>query len=106
MPASTEPPTIYDNITAVTRILMAFRGGMTQSDLARLMGVDKAVISKSFKGFRPWKIEDVEALADVFDVPITRFFEPPEDVLRSRCVSAPDVVIAPGYEQLSLTVAA
>lgn len=103
MPASTSPPTLNDNITAVTRVLMALDGGMTQTQLARKVGVDKAVISKSFKGFRPWKIEDVEALAAVFDVPPTTFFERPEDVLRSRCSSGRR---ATDYEQLSLSVAA
>ena len=103
MPASTQTTDLQRNITAVTRVLMALEGGMTQTELAHKMGVDKATISKSFKGFRKWQVDDIEGLATVFDVPVTTFFDRPEDVLRSRCSSAPG---HPEYEQLSLTVAA
>lgn len=95
---------LNENITAVIRVLIALRGGMTQTDLARMIGADKATISKSFKGIRPWKIEDVEVLADAFDVPPTTFFMRPEDVLRSRCVRPEPHAELAG--QLSLKVAA
>jgi transcriptional regulator with XRE-family HTH domain len=103
MPASTTTTDMQSNITAVTRVLMALEGGMTQTELAQRLDVDKATISKSFKGFRRWQVDDIEGLARVFDVPVATFFDRPEDVLRSRCSSAD---ADPVYEQLSLTVAA
>lgn len=78
---------LNSNITGVTRLLMAQRGGMTQTDLADALGVAKAVISRSFNGARPWKIDDVEALARYFDVSPALFFDDPDTLIRNRWFS-------------------
>lgn len=76
--------TLNGNITGVTRLLMAQHGGMNNTQLARALGLDKALISRSFAGKRPWKIDEIEKLAELFDVSPTLFLEDPESLLRSR----------------------
>lgn len=87
MQTSSQPLDLNENITDVTRLLMASRGGMTKSDLARSLGVDKAIVTRSFAGTRPWKMEEVARLAQMFDVSPAMFFEPADSLFRSRCFS-------------------
>jgi transcriptional regulator with XRE-family HTH domain len=84
MTDSSRPADLNANITRVLRYLMADADGMSQSDVARSVGYDPTLISRSVKGIRPWKIEDVEALARLFDVPPAVFFEEPGRPVRSR----------------------
>jgi transcriptional regulator with XRE-family HTH domain len=103
MTPSQRSTNLNTNITGVTRLLMARRNGMTQSELAEALGVHKTLISRSFRGERSWRIEDLEAMAQLFDVSPALFFDSPETLLRSRCSSTVPVTL-PG--QLSLSVAA
>jgi transcriptional regulator with XRE-family HTH domain len=84
----TRSASLNDNITTVIRLLMAKRGGVKQTQLADSVGLDKALINRSFAGKRPWKLEDLERMAAYFDVPPTLFLEDPESLFRSRCDSA------------------
>lgn len=94
MTATPRSANLNDNITTVTRLLMALRGGVNQSELADGIGLHKALVTRSFAGKRPWKIDDVEHLAAFFDVSPTLFFEQPEELFRSRCDwSATEVAI-------------
>jgi hypothetical protein len=54
------PASLNDNITGVTRLLMASRN-MNQTDLAHALNVDKAIITRSFAGKRPAGVGDRRA---------------------------------------------
>jgi transcriptional regulator with XRE-family HTH domain len=78
----------------MARVLLASRNAK-QSDLAAVLGLDVGAMSKAINGKRKWTLAELETMASYFDVPISRFFEDPQDILRSRCFSA-------GIDQLEL----
>ena len=48
------------------------RKGWNQSDLARALGVTHPTISKRWFGARQWQLEDLEQVAGVLGIPVTR----------------------------------
>lgn len=69
------------NVSRTVRVLLADRG-MDQNHLATLLGMDKATLSRALTGHRAWKLDDIEALAAAFDLPVSYFFEPADTILR------------------------
>ena len=51
---------------------------MTRRELASQMGMPEVTVGQTLNGRRLWSIEDVETMARIFEVPVTRFFEDPE----------------------------
>ena len=70
----------------MVRVLLASRNAK-QSDLAAELGMDLGAMSKAINGKRKWTLTELETMADYFGVPVARFFEDSEDVLRNRCFS-------------------
>lgn len=66
-----------------------------QGRLAAAIGMETSKMSKALSGHRRWKSDELEAIADFFDVPIDRLFHGPkiEDLERllgdrvSRCTA-------------------
>ena len=56
--------------------------GMTQADLAEAVGVKKSTVGMWENGLREPNIDTLEALADVFNVPMRYFVEKDVDVHR------------------------
>jgi len=69
-----EPSTIQDVVTTSVRVLLALTDRQ-QKDLAEVLQVNASGITRRMtRG--TWSIEDLEALAKYFGVPIAAFFEP------------------------------
>lgn len=99
---------IGKNVSQIVKILMALRG-WDQAALAEQIGKPPSSISKLLAGNLRWSLEDVARLAQVFDRPISLFFEPAESLVRNRCFRQPEQLIldletAPMAEQLTLIV--
>jgi len=47
------------------------RQSKTQADLGRVLGVVQPAISLRLRGKRPFKLDELERLADYFDVPLS-----------------------------------
>jgi transcriptional regulator with XRE-family HTH domain len=55
--------------------------GHTQRDVARIVGSDPATISRRTKrGVGSWSAEDLEKLADEWEVPVSTFYRQPDDL--------------------------
>ena len=67
MTTTRERPTLNECITGMVQLL-ATRNRLTQTDLARALDVDKAVINRAYKGKRDWKASEVGQLAELFGV--------------------------------------
>lgn len=78
-----DKPIIGDNVSRVVKILLA-RDEMRQSDLANALNYDPATITRSIKGIREWRLNDIVALADFFEVPVSLFFEEPGSLVRNK----------------------
>ena len=76
----------YASDRRVGRMVAALLGasGAKQSHLAAAIGMDTGSMSRAINGRRHWTIDDLNALASFFDVPITRFFEDPDELSRQR----------------------
>lgn len=73
-------PRLNTNVTIVARMLMG-RRGMTQTDLANALDIDKALVSRSFADKRTWQLEEIETMADHFHVGPAIFLEDPDDLI-------------------------
>lgn len=54
----------------------AARRGLRQLDIGLRLGVSQSAVSGRFVGRLPFSAEELVELADWFDVPVARFFEP------------------------------
>lgn len=83
-PVCTEEPVVISFVTAaltqrqqsitqIVTVLMA-DSRMTRRGLAEEIGMLPASLGQTLNGKRRWSIEDLEAMAEVFDVPVSRFF--------------------------------
>lgn len=66
--------TLNSRTSTIARILMA-RRGMTQTDLAKVLDMDKALVSRLFAGKRMWQLDEIEDMARYFKVDPALFFE-------------------------------
>jgi transcriptional regulator with XRE-family HTH domain len=85
MTEATRSANLNSNITGWVRLLMHQRGGMTQTELAEHIGLERSLVTRTFAGRRSWKIEEIESLARLFSVSPALFFDDPEAAFRSRC---------------------
>ena len=71
-----EPPSeTQDAITRVVRVLLALRQGQ-QKDLVDVLGVNATGVTRRMKK-GTWTIQDLDAMARYFGVPVATFFEDP-----------------------------
>jgi transcriptional regulator with XRE-family HTH domain len=82
---------INHNVSKIVRILMAV-AGMGQNHLAVALDMDKASLSKALSGQRRWTLDDIVKLSEVFDRPLSYFFEPADTIIRNRCFREPQLV--------------
>lgn len=75
-------------ISTIVKMLLAGRD-MTQSDLARALGCHQPHVNRSLNGKRRWTIEDLEAMSVIFEVPVSRFFEDPEELFPGLVAESP-----------------
>ena len=75
----------HERMEIIVETLLSWRG-RTRQELADHLGVHVSAISKAYKGKRRWTMNDVEMMAEFFDVSVTTFYDDPESLLRSRCV--------------------
>lgn len=83
MSTTRERPPLNDCITEMVRLLTA-RNHLRQADLARYLHMDKAVITRAFKGQRDWKASEVDQLAELFDVDREVLLSDPDDRIPAR----------------------
>jgi len=76
-------PRLNNNVTTVARMLMG-RRGMTQTDLANVLDIDKALVSRVFADKRTWQLEEIEDMAEHFNVGPAIFLEDPDDLISRR----------------------
>ena len=75
-------------ISTIVKILLAHRN-LTQADLARQLGCHKTTVGQALHGKRRWSIEDLEAMSVIFEVPVSRFFEEPEELFPGLVAESP-----------------
>lgn len=75
-------------ITSIVKHLMTDRG-MTGRQLAEHLGMHEASLSHALNGRRRWSIEDLEAMSVIFEVPVSRFFEDPEELFPGLVAESP-----------------
>lgn len=76
------------NITQIVMVLMANRR-MTRKALAEKIGIHEASMGQTLNGKRRWSIEDLEAMSVIFEVPVSRFFEDPEELFPGLVAESP-----------------
>lgn len=83
------------DVARIVRMLMALRD-LRQPAVAEALGLHQSGVSRALKGKRVWTLDDLDKLAELFDVPVSTFYEDPAVVLRSRCFgeSAGQVAVA------------
>jgi len=64
---------IRNDVSTEIRVIMA-RRRCNQTRLAKVLGRSQPYISRRMNGGEPWDIDDLSAMAEYFDVPITAFF--------------------------------
>jgi len=83
-PGRVAKPVIGENVSRIVRILLA-RDEMRQQDLADALDYETGTITRKMKGEREWRLNDVVSLAEVFEVPVSLFFEEPDTLVRNKC---------------------
>lgn len=64
------PTTLGENVSRIVIMLLA-RDGMQRQEFALAVGWDTGTVSRALNGQqRKWLVDDLEALAQVFDVPV------------------------------------
>ena len=75
-------------ITQIVTVLMADRR-MTRRVLAEKIGMHEVTVGQTLNGKRRWSIEDLEAMAVIFEVPVSRFFEDPQELFPGLVAESP-----------------
>lgn len=78
---------------------MRLSRGMTQADVAERAGVSRSTYSYWESGRNIPTLENVEALADAFNVPISTFWETPEMVNATRNATKADYEMLEQFHQ-------
>jgi len=55
-------------VSTNVKVLMAIHGIRTQTELATRLGLDRTLMANRFSGKRPWRIEDLAELGELFGV--------------------------------------
>lgn len=66
---TTSPSSANQAVAEEIAVLMARRGRMTNKELAEATGIEKSTLGRKLKG-APFKVDELEAIAAYFDVPI------------------------------------
>lgn len=64
--------TLAEQVVAEVRAELG-RQSMTSKDLAKALGVSEMWTSRRLRGLTPFDIADLQRVADVFGVPVSRF---------------------------------
>jgi len=83
---------VTERVSRVVKILLA-RDGLNQADLAEILGYDASTVTRAMKGERNWSAQDIQQLAETFEVSPGLFFEEPDSLVRIRCFR-PELVTA------------
>lgn len=81
-----DPTAIRERISAEVRAHLA-RRRLHQSDLVAILGVNQGQISKRLRGHIPWTVDEVEALAEFFDVDVRDLVSPAGRIRSSGCTT-------------------
>lgn len=74
---------LTENVSRVIKILLA-RDGLSQTDLAEILGYNASTITRGLNGERKWSADDIQHLAEAFEVSPGVFFEEPGTLVRSK----------------------
>ncbi|ADG97659.1 helix-turn-helix domain protein [Segniliparus rotundus DSM 44985] len=66
-----ENHTLSDAVAAEVRALLA-RRDMTRAQLAEKIGVEYPVLCRAVKGQRPWRLDELQKVADALAVPVAQ----------------------------------
>lgn len=72
------PSEIHEAVAAEVRAELA-RQQMSQSELARRLGVNQPWISRRLIGTVPLDVRELAQIAEILRIPTTRFFPPPPE---------------------------
>ena len=75
-------------IPQIVTLLMADRR-MNRRDLANHLGIHEVTAGQTLNGKRKWSIDDLEAMSVIFEVPVSRFFEDPEELFPGLVAESP-----------------
>lgn len=78
----TQTKPLHVNVSRIVRSLMAARG-LDQQRTAEAIGVQQPALSKRLGGHTPWTVDDIAALADLFDVSEAIFFADAGDLFNA-----------------------
>lgn len=70
-----------ERVTTAVRMLVAARR-QRQEDLAAVLGVTQPSVSAKMRGRARWSVDDLDKLAEHFDVPLHDLLSPPTAYLR------------------------
>jgi len=59
---------LQHQVSTNVKVLMAIHGIRTQTELATRLGLDRTLMANRFSGKRPWRIEDLAELGELFGV--------------------------------------
>ena len=60
------------------------RVGVTQADLAQILGMSRSAVSLRYTGRVAWRIDELERVARYLNFPVTDLLEKPKKVRRLR----------------------
>lgn len=86
-------PLINENVSRIVNILLA-RDELRKQDLALGLDYDPGTITRAMQGKRSWTLDDLVAMAEFFEVPVSLFFEEPDSLVRSKYSLLPSLVSA------------
>lgn len=70
-PSKQQIPTLRERISGEVLALMG-RHRVTQTTLAAYLGMKQSSLSDRLKCMTPWRVDELEAIAAYFDVPVTK----------------------------------
>lgn len=106
--STTERSPRNNSISRIVKGLLAV-SGRKQGELAVALDLSDSGMSRRLKGGE-WSVDDLDVLAQFFDVPISTFFRQPEDLFapsdqgNSRTIWFADGLTVGRDEQLALVV--
>lgn len=77
---------LTENVSRVIKILLA-RDGLSQTDLAEILDYNASTITRGLNGERKWSADDIQHLAEAFEVDPGLFFQAPGTLVRSKWFS-------------------
>lgn len=72
-----ESPTVRQRVSENIRVLMA-RRGVKQPQIAEILGISQAAISRRMNGQTTWNVDDLEQIGAAFEVSVAELIGTPE----------------------------